>query len=991
MKYQNYRLLTCGILFLYLLFFTLSAQGARIVRVAFYAWPGYNVIYRDGRLDGYGYNYLRELAKYADWEYEFITELPALDEEGNPTGKMKPLSYEEGLMLLQTGQADLIDVLHKTPEQTNLFGFPEFPAGRVPGLLVVRGQDQQYQLSNIHSFDNMRIGVWADQSHANQLRDFFNIMGARNVQFESFTDFTQGNWALHIAHRIDGFFSFENQSENERALLKLGTADYYFITRKDAPSLLAELNWAQTQMQIHTPQFQRDLQEKFFPLLQNREKLVLTPEEKEYVTKHPVLRVGIDVNNPPFSFRVGLRNQVHGIVADVMQELAAATGLRIKFIFVQGSTPLEDTSWDVLAACFNDYPWADEQKVNITSPYLHVPLSLVTNSSVSHPYTATHTLAIAHIPYIEKNIQEKYHYSSVKYYSSNYEAVQAVNAGDADVSFVPVYQTEALVKDPRLRNIVVSNTTGIVNHFSVGVRKDANPILFQLLNKTVNNIPQTNLEHIIIDNTLMQAVNDEPIVAVIYRHPFAFAGGISLLLFILYFSWHKWRSIERNLEMSEKRFHIAVLKSNLGIWDYDIRGKKIIQDPDAPALKGFGKRIENAPQTLVDSGILHPDSSDAFLEMHEKLRKGAKSCNGAFRFIRKSGGVETTTSYWLHITYTTIFDRHGKPVWAVGVATDVTAAKNAEMEISNAKKYERLTLTDLLAKYKIDVTTGKIFEAVVLGETLPQLAAKSWDDIYISDIKPFVYPDHQQRVYESFDQKYLLQGYEQGRFHWNIEFLYKHGTENYYWVTSNIYLIKDEATEHIYATLDIKNIDAQKQQEMALKEELEKDPLTTLYNRKFMQQVIISKLRDTQQGYFMIIDLDNFKYVNDHYGHACGDAVLIEFGNLLSKEVPRNGDIIGRLGGDEFVVFLSGTTTASGAQRVAQKISKHLTNLNGLLIEGRRLPVSCSIGIAHAPEHGIVFEDLYQKADIALYRAKHAGKSCCCFYEENEANISQKV
>jgi diguanylate cyclase (GGDEF)-like protein len=984
MKRRNFRLITCCMLVFHLLFLTVSAHADRKVRVAFFYWPGYNVIHRDGTLDGYGYQYLRELAKYTDWEYEFITEFPVVDDQGKPTGKMRPLLYEDGLWLLQTGQADLMDVLYKTPQRANSFGFPDWPSGEVSGTLVVRGNDTQYQLDNITSFDNMRIGIWNGTPYANELRDFFEMLGAKNVQVKPITDPNQGNSVLHNADTIDGVFSFNSKAENERAVLQMGKADYYFITRKDDPAFLTELNTAQAQIQIHTPHFQRGLQEKYFSLPQDRGNFVMKQEEKKYVAKHPVLRVSIDVDNPPFSFRTGSSNQVHGITAAVMQEVAAMTGMRIKFVPLQQNmnAPGQDNQWDVLAASYDDYSWADERGIDITSAYLHVPLSMVTNSSVSHPYAATHTLAITHVPYVEKNIQEKYHYSNIKYYSTDYEAVQAVNAGDADVVFVPAYQTETLVRDPRLRNIVVSNTTGIVNRFSIGVRKDIDPILFRLLNKAVNSIPEATLEHIIIDNTMMQA-EDEPVINMIYRHPFIFAAGVSALLLILYFAWYKWRSIEQHLEMSEKRFRIAVLQSNLGIWDYDIIDKKIIQDLDAPALKEFGKTIENAPQTLVNSGVLHPNSIGDFLKMHEKLHTGVKTISGVFRFIKKNVTGEISQSYWSHITYTTIFNHIGKPIWAVGVAADVTTAKNAEMEILNAKKYEALALSDVVAKYKIDVTTGKILEAVVLGEKLPPLKTKIWDDIYIGEIEPFVYPDHRQNLYDAFCKKNLLQRYKQANYHLDMEFLYKHGTENYYWVTATIYLIKDENTGHVYATLYIKNINEQKRHEMALKEEIEKDPLTALYNRKFMQHLIINKLRNMQQGYFMIIDLDNFKYINDHYGHAYGDIVLKEFGNLLLQIAVRKGDVVGRLGGDEFVIFLDGDTTASGAQNVAVKIKERLSGANGLLIEGRQLPVSCSIGIAHAPEHGGVFEELYQKADTALYKAKHAGKNCYCYYAEN--------
>lgn len=171
----------------------------------------------------------------------------------------------------------------------------------------------------------------------------------------------------------------------------------------------------------------------------------------------------------------------------------------------------------------------------------------------------------------------------------------------------------------------------------------------------------------------------------------------------------------------------------------------------------------------------------------------------------------------------------------------------------------------------------------------------------------------------------------------------------------------------------------EKQQEMIAL--ARRDPLTGLRNRQGVSDQINTMLRKDCEGTFFIMDMDNFKSVNDTYGHIEGDKVLVRFAKALKKAVDAD-DIAARLGGDEFVVFTPGHREKYELKAKAQQIIRQVER--GLVSAGRLTRVTVSIGIAMAPFDGITYEALYGSADKALYFTKNDGKNGYRFYEDIE-------
>jgi diguanylate cyclase (GGDEF)-like protein/PAS domain S-box-containing protein len=160
-----------------------------------------------------------------------------------------------------------------------------------------------------------------------------------------------------------------------------------------------------------------------------------------------------------------------------------------------------------------------------------------------------------------------------------------------------------------------------------------------------------------------------------------------------------------------------------------------------------------------------------------------------------------------------------------------------------------------------------------------------------------------------------------------------------------------------------------------LHEQAIRDPLTDLFNRRFLEETLrhevarASRLR-SRFGILMF-DMDDFKGLNDSFGHAAGDAVLREVGRLISRRI-RAQDVACRFGGDEFIIVMP-DTALENARHKGNDLLGRLRSLHLEVGEVAIPPMNFSMGVAAYPEHGDAGDELLKAADAALYRAKQQG------------------
>lgn len=213
------------------------------------------------------------------------------------------------------------------------------------------------------------------------------------------------------------------------------------------------------------------------------------------------------------------------------------------------------------------------------------------------------------------------------------------------------------------------------------------------------------------------------------------------------------------------------------------------------------------------------------------------------------------------------------------------------------------------------------------------------------------------------------------------------------WVLNKAIRIRDDdGTVYVQGILvDITKLkqayDREKRITHVWEEEAKKDSLTHIYNAQNTRKLAEAYLNEpnTSNAALLIIDLDDFKQINDKHGHMFGDAVLVQTAKMI-KKLFRSEDIVGRIGGEEFLVLMKGTADLNIIQNRCDKLNESMQRMFG-----GQIPVcapSCSIGVALFPQHANSYFDLFCCADRALYYAKANGKRQHVFYDERNHQMN---
>lgn len=214
----------------------------------------------------------------------------------------------------------------------------------------------------------------------------------------------------------------------------------------------------------------------------------------------------------------------------------------------------------------------------------------------------------------------------------------------------------------------------------------------------------------------------------------------------------------------------------------------------------------------------------------------------------------------------------------------------------------------------------------------------------------------------------------------SAEMRFKRYHNDYIWCQIMGKTIYDEDNKPYRVVGKIVNVDYQKRELDALEYKATRDPLTGVYNREVTIKKIEKYIRGNNTGKhaLLFIDFDDFKKVNDTYGHLLGDKVLTYVIGKI-KSVFAEGEIIGRIGGDEFIVFIG---YIESDEEVIRKVNTIIKVLNTTYEDDKySIKISGSVGIALYPEDGHNYEQLIQCADKALYNIKNKGKNNYMFYK----------
>lgn len=307
--------------------------------------------------------------------------------------------------------------------------------------------------------------------------------------------------------------------------------------------------------------------------------------------------------------------------------------------------------------------------------------------------------------------------------------------------------------------------------------------------------------------------------------------------------------------------------------------------------------------------------------------------------------------------------------------------KNQEIILRSAKIEEE--------KYRIlaEISNDIIFEYEIFSDTITY--AEKYTENFGRKFKIERFAELKEELeYIHKDDIFAYENYCKqlggGKQKLEAEYRIKDISGEYVWCYVYGQTIYDYTNKPIKIIGKLANIDMQKKEVEKLQFKAEMDPMTHIYNKATTKEKInkyIGNSRKQDKHALLIVDMDNFKTINDTFGHLKGDEVLkTAVGHL--KHMFREEDIVGRIGGDEFVIFMSNITSREDIVNKARNIGEAFAKTYSE--DGKDVSVSASIGIAIYPIDGDDYNELLDKADKALYDVKKNGKNGYCFYHESK-------
>lgn len=446
------------------------------------------------------------------------------------------------------------------------------------------------------------------------------------------------------------------------------------------------------------------------------------------------------------------------------------------------------------------------------------------------------------------------------------------------------------------------------------------------------------------------------------------------------------------LSDSESKFHaIADYTYDWESW-YDPANRLIWVNPSVERMTGYTPAECLAMQDFPMNIIVDEDRAYA----KKAYTVGIRGSTGHTRFrVRRKDG----TFFWASAGWQPIFGSTGEYMGIRSSIRDVTeqvdaesalqekirALKDAEAQQSRfltLSRQEQARLSSLLAAMKrgilFESVDGKIayynpaFTQIWMIDPLIDLTGKSTDHVLKHSANVLARPDH--------FSKFILQTPETHEISETFEVVMSDGRI----ITQMCYPVRDPDGKFLGRLWVYEDVTRERQTAEQLIYLAERDSLTGLLNRRRFQDELARALdigmRRKSHGALIFFDLDEFKYINDTYGHRAGDSMLIRVAGEVGA-LTRHTEVLSRLGGDEFAILMPDADQKE-AEALAERIVRAVSQIP-FRFEGRTLRLTTSVGIALYPIHGAEHEDLVARADAAMYQAKEAGKNAWRVYRDD--------
>ncbi len=499
-----------------------AEEQPEVLRVGYFAFPGYHIIEEDGRRSGYGYEFLQRLAIHAGWTYEYV------GYDG---------SYAEALDLLRDGQVDIVTSVSKTPaREEEEFLFSDQSIGVNSTIFTVKSGNQNIVEGDYATYDGITVGMLEGNS---KNENFERFAAERGFTFRPvyFAEQEELSAALQEG-RVDGAVTGSLRLlEGEWVLDSFDASPFYICTRKDRTELMARINEAINEMDFHDPNWRDSLHETYYATDQDGS-IIMNAGERAFLEEHRAsgvpLRLLMNPDRLPYAyFQDG---QAKGILPAVFDVLAQRLGLQYEFVPVADRDAYyalrASGAADVVLDFIGDYYLAEEEGYKITVPYFRTNFARLTLDSFTG--SVDRLAVVDRAEALEDLLARRYAQDTVIRYPTMEDCVQAVLDGEADATILYSYTAESCVQQD-VRNQLSYTVFGETTlSYAVGSNVPGGRYLLSLLDKAADSLTDAELDAI-LNRELEAGRNDKlSLLSFLYQNPVYSVAGVALLLLLLF-------------------------------------------------------------------------------------------------------------------------------------------------------------------------------------------------------------------------------------------------------------------------------------------------------------------------------------------------------------------------------------------------------------------------------------------------------------------------
>ncbi|MCH1983038.1 EAL domain-containing protein [Ruminococcus sp. OA3] len=489
-----------------------SEQNTETVKVGYYEDGDYMSLNQQGEYVGYNIEYIQELAKNSDLQFEIVD-----------TG-----SWNAAYDMLVRGEIDLLPSVYHTEERAEEVLFVTQPMCSIYTTLNVRMDDERYAYDDFTAFEGMNVGIIRGGIDGERFKEFCKNNGVvLNIIEYDETDKLLG--ALEDG-TLDGVaITHLGKNSSFRSVAQFSPSPLFLTVTAKKPDLLDDLNRAVDNILLSNPSYGADLYDKYLAPSSNQ-KPVFTKDERQYIEHADPVIVSYDPSFAPLAYQEEKTGNFRGVSADVFQYIAENSGLEFRYEAHPQSDALkllQQGKIDALCLSDGDYLWDSRNSINSTLYYLRTPTSMITRYDTGAP----EILALIEGYQLSEVISNDNPHSKVQYYSTAVECLEAVQKGEADATYINTQVAGFFLNNTDYNGLQEAALGQYINKMCVGVSSGKDSRLYSVINKCIQYLPVEQVDTFMVNNSI--SAKEVSLAEFVREHMWAVVFGVSLVLFII--------------------------------------------------------------------------------------------------------------------------------------------------------------------------------------------------------------------------------------------------------------------------------------------------------------------------------------------------------------------------------------------------------------------------------------------------------------------------